>query len=52
MLTPGEALDLAGTSEARKDETLYSIARTVAWETGANPEEILCRLGAQFPLLS
>lgn len=52
MLTPGEAPDLAGTSEARKDETLYSIARTVAWETGANPEEILCRLGAQFPLLS
>jgi hypothetical protein len=52
MLTPGEALALAGTSEARKDETLYSIARAVAWETGANPDEILCRLGAQFPELS
>jgi hypothetical protein len=52
LLTPGEALALAGTSEARQDETLYSIARAVAWETGANPDEILCRLGAQFPELS
>lgn len=49
LLTPGEALALAGTSEARKDETLYSIARAVAWETGANPDEVLARLGAAFP---
>jgi hypothetical protein len=52
LLTPGEALALAGTSEARKDDTLYSIARAVAWETGANPEEVLSRLGAAFPEMS
>jgi hypothetical protein len=51
LLTPGEALALAGT-EARKDETLFSIARNVAWETGCDLDEILCYLGEQFPALS
>lgn len=51
LLTPGEALALAG-PEARKDETLFSIARAVAWETGGDQDEILCRLGAHFPELS
>lgn len=51
LLTPGEALALAG-AEARKDETLYSIARGVAWELGANPDEVLCRLGEKFPEMS
>jgi hypothetical protein len=51
LISPGEALALAG-PEARKDETLFSIARDVAWETGGDQSEILCRLGAEFPHLS
>jgi len=45
------ALALAG-PEARKDETLFSIARAIAWETGADQDEILCRLGEKYPDLS
>jgi hypothetical protein len=48
LLTPSEALALAGTI-AREKETLFSIARAVAWETGADQDEILCRLGERFP---
>ena len=51
LISPGEALALAG-PEARKDETLFSIARAVAWETGTEQDEILCRLGERFPDLS
>lgn len=51
LITPGEALALAG-PEARKDETLFSIARTVAWETGGDQDDILCRLGEHFPELT
>ena len=51
LISPGEALALAG-PEARKDETLFSIARAVAWETGADQDEILCRLGEKYPHLS
>ena len=51
LLTPGEALALAG-PEARKDETLFSIARDVAWETVCDQDEILCHLGERFPELS
>lgn len=51
LLTPGEALALAG-GEARKDDTLYSIARNVAWETGCDEDIILCELGEKFPDLS
>jgi hypothetical protein len=51
LISPGEALALAG-PEARRDETLFSIARDVAWEFGGDPDEILCRLGEQFPHLS
>ena len=48
LLTPGEALALAG-PEARQDETLFSIARPVASDTGCDQNEILCHLGARFP---
>jgi hypothetical protein len=51
LISPGEALALAG-PEARKDETLFSIARDIAWETGCEQDEILCRLGEKFPDLS
>lgn len=48
LLTPGDALALAGKA-AREKETLFSIARAVAWETGTDQDEILCRLGEKFP---
>lgn len=51
LLTPGEALALAG-PEARRDETLFSIARAVAIETGGDQADILCRLGERFPELT
>ncbi len=51
LLTPGEALALAG-PEARSDETLFSIARAVATETGGELDDILCRLGERFPELT
>jgi hypothetical protein len=48
LLTPSDALALAGKS-AREKETLFSIARAVAWETGTDQDEILCHLGEKFP---
>ena len=51
LISPGEALALAG-PEARKDETLFSLARDTAWETGGEQDEILCRLGEKYPDLS
>lgn len=51
LISPGEALALAG-PEARKDETLFSIARAVSWELGGDLDEILCRLGEKYPHLS
>jgi len=51
LISPGEALAIAG-PEARKDETLFSLARTAAQETGADQDEILCRLGEKYPHLS
>jgi hypothetical protein len=51
LLSPMEAMALAG-PEARKDETLFSIARAVAWETGTDQAEILCRLGERYPDLA
>jgi len=51
LLSPGEALALAG-PEARRDETLFSIACAVARETGCDQGEILCWLGTKFPDLS
>jgi hypothetical protein len=48
LLNPTEAMALAlGT--ARDKETLFSLARTVAWETGAEQADILCRLGERYP---
>jgi hypothetical protein len=49
LLSPGEALALAG-PEARERDTLFSIARDIAWETGTDQAEILCRLGERFPV--
>jgi len=49
LLSPGEALALAG-GDAREKETLFSIARDVAWETGGNQSDILCLLGERYPV--
>jgi hypothetical protein len=51
LLSPGEALALAG-QDARKRETLFSLARAVAWETDTDEADILCRLGEKYPDLS
>lgn len=51
LISPGEALALAG-AEARKDETLFSIARSVSFEMGGDLDEILCQLGQKYPHLS
>lgn len=50
LLTPGEAVALAGPS-ARGKDTLYSIARDAAWETNGDLEDILCHLDDRFPSL-
>jgi hypothetical protein len=49
LLSPGEALALAG-RDAREKETLFSIARDVAWETGGDVTDILCKLGERYPV--
>ncbi len=49
LLSPGEALAIAGPI-AREKETLFSIARDVAWETGGDQADILCKLGERFPV--
>jgi hypothetical protein len=48
LLTPFEAMALAG-PEARSKETLFSIARAVAWSTNIDQDEILTALGERFP---
>ena len=48
LITPAEAMALA-MGEARDKETLYSLARAAAWETGGNLDDILCHLGERFP---
>lgn len=48
LLSPVEAMALA-LGSAREKETLFSIARAVSWETGADQAEILCRLGERYP---
>ena len=35
--------------EAKDKETLFSLARDVALETGTDQNEILCRLGEKYP---
>jgi hypothetical protein len=48
LISPVEAMALAlGT--AREKDTLFSLARAVAWETGGDQADILCRLGERFP---
>ncbi len=44
LISPVEALAPA-LGAAREKETLYSIARALAWETGGELEDILCSLG-------
>ncbi len=48
LITPVEAMAVA-LGEARDKETLFSIARAVAWETGGDQADILCRLGEKYP---
>lgn len=47
LISPTEAM-AAALGEAREKETLFSIARAVAWETGGDQDEILCRLGERY----
>jgi hypothetical protein len=47
LISPTEAMASA-LGEAREKETLFSIARAVAWETGGDQDEILCRLGERY----
>ena len=47
LMSPAEAM-AAALGEAREKETLFSIARTVAAETGGDQAEILCRLGERY----
>ena len=47
LMSPPEAM-AAALGEAREKETLFSIARAVAWETGGDQDEILCRLGERY----
>lgn len=48
LISPVEAMALA-LGAAREKETLYSIARSLAWETGGDLEDILCYLGERYP---
>ena len=47
LITPAEAM-AAALGEARDKETLFSIARAIAWETGGDQDDILCRLGEKY----
>lgn len=47
LMSPAEAM-AAALGEAREKETLFSIARAVAWETGGDQDEVLCRLGERY----
>lgn len=47
LIKPAEAM-AAALGEARDKETLFSIARAIAWETGGDQDEILCRLGERY----
>jgi len=48
LMTPAEAHALAG-PEARSKETLFSIARTVAWETDSDQDMLLRQLACRYP---
>lgn len=48
LITPAEAM-VAALGESRESETLFSIARAIAWETGGNQDDILCKLGEKYP---
>jgi hypothetical protein len=48
LISPAEAMALA-LGAAREKETLYSIARDLAWKTGGDLEDILCYLGERYP---
>lgn len=51
LIAPGEALALA-CGAAREKDTLYSIARAVAWETHTDVDEIEAHLKAHYPDLA
>ncbi len=48
LMSPTEAM-AAAMGEDREKETLFSIARAIAWETGCDQTDILCRLGERYP---
>jgi hypothetical protein len=48
LMSPAEAM-AAALGEATSHETLFSIARKIAWETGGDQDDILCRLGERYP---
>jgi len=48
LMSPAEAM-AAALGEASTHETLFSIARIIAWETGGDLDDILCRLGERYP---
>ena len=48
LITPTEAMAVA-LGVDRDKETLFSLARSVAWETGGDQNDILCRLGEKYP---
>ena len=47
LLKPMEAMAIA-LADSRDKETLFSIARAIAWETGGDQDDILCRLGEKY----
>lgn len=51
LLSSGEAMAIAG-PEARTKETLFSIARAVAWEMHADQDRVLGALEEHFPDLA
>ena len=48
LLNPSEAMAIA-LGYGKGKETLFSIARTVAWELGADQDDILAYLGERYP---
>lgn len=51
LLSPGEAMAIAG-PEARRKETLFSVACSIAWQTDCDQEQILAALEQHFPDLA
>ena len=48
LINPSEAMAIA-LGHGKGKETLFSIARTVAWDTGGDQDDILSYLGERYP---